>query len=55
MKTFTYWHTGKYNISTDTFVGGELACFDPSSPFRVLTAQTLPELRQKWDEASKAQ
>ena len=42
------WHTGRYDIAIDGFVGGELACFAPDRS--VIKAKTADELRKQFEE-----
>jgi len=42
------WHTGRYDIAIDGFVGGELACFAPDRS--VIKAKTVDGLRKQFEE-----
>jgi hypothetical protein len=44
-----YWHTGKYDIKTDKFVGGGVAAFTPDKR-RIVEAPTVEELARKLAE-----
>ena len=49
-----YWHTGKYDLATDRFVGGELAAAVEGAMHgrwpRIVTAKTVEELRAKVEQ-----
>ena len=49
MEQFAYWHTGRYDITTDSFSPGGVACFAGEN--RVIYANSVEELRVLWLKA----
>jgi hypothetical protein len=51
MDTIPHFHTGRYDLATDRFVGGEVAAFLPDG--RVIKAPTVEELQRKYDAEAR--